>query len=92
MNKSGSWGKKGVRNRFEVRARQNRLKVARERRIGSVLPRAWSAAEAKFWLAPVRLAWNRGFSAAELRRIEGLTEENEDRLLEIWNEYFDIGE
>ena len=50
------------------------------------------AAEAKFWLAPARLAWNRGFSAAELRRIERLAEENEDRLLEIWNEYFDIGE
>ena len=50
------------------------------------------AAQAKFWLAPVRLAWNRDFSAAELRRIERLTEENEDRLLEIWNEYFDIGE
>ncbi len=49
-------------------------------------------AQAKFWLAPVRLAWNRGFSAAELRRIEKLTEENDDRLLEIWNEYFDIGE
>ncbi len=49
-------------------------------------------AQAKFWLAPVRLAWNRGFSAAELRRIERLAEENEDRLLEIWNEYFDIGE
>ncbi len=49
-------------------------------------------AQAKFWLAPVRLAWNRGFSAAELRRIERLTEENEDRVLEIWNEYFDIGE
>ena len=50
------------------------------------------AAEAKFWLAPVRLAWNRGFSGAELRRIERLIGENEDRLLEIWNEYFDIDE
>jgi len=27
-----------------------------------------------------------------VRRIERLTEENDDRLLEIWNEYFDIGE
>ena len=48
-------------------------------------------AEAKFWRAPVRLAWNRGFSAAELRRIERITEENETRLIEIWNDYFDIG-
>lgn len=49
-------------------------------------------AEAKFWLSPVRLAWNRGFSGAELRRIEGVTEENETRLIETWNEYFDIGQ
>ncbi len=26
--------------------------------------------DCKFWLAPVRLAWNRGFSSAELRQIE----------------------
>ena len=49
------------------------------------------AAEAKFWLAPVRMALNQGFSGAELRQIERLTGENEDRLMEIWNEYFDIG-
>ena len=48
-------------------------------------------AQAKFWLAPVRLAWNRGFRGAELRRLERITEENEARLMEIWNEYFDIG-
>lgn len=47
--------------------------------------------EAKFWLSPVRLAWNRGFSGAELRRIENVTEENETRLIDTWNEYFDIG-
>ena len=49
-------------------------------------------AEAKFWLNPVRLAWNRGFSGAELRRIERTAEENESRLMEIWNDYFDLGE
>jgi hypothetical protein len=49
-------------------------------------------AEAKFWLRAVRLAWNRGFSGAELRKIESLTEEHEAKLLEIWNDYFDIGE
>ena len=48
-------------------------------------------AEAKFWLVPVRLAWNRGFPGAELRRIERITEENESRLMEIWNEYFGAG-
>lgn len=49
-------------------------------------------AEAKFWLLPVRLAWNRGFSAAELRKLEKLTDENEQRLMEIWHDYFDIGQ
>ena len=49
-------------------------------------------AEAKFWLGPVRLAWNHGFSGPELRRIERIAAENETRLLEIWNEYFDIGQ
>jgi len=45
--------------------------------------------ECKFWLAPVRLAWNRGFSGSELRRIERTTEEHEAKLMEIWNEFFD---
>ena len=49
-------------------------------------------AEAKFWLAPVRLAWNRGFRGPELRRLERITAENEERLMEAWNEYFDIGQ
>jgi hypothetical protein len=33
-----------------------------------------------------------GFSGAELRRIEGITGEHESRLMEIWDEYFDIGQ
>ena len=45
-------------------------------------------AECKFWLASVRLAWNRGFSSAELRRVERLTEKHEAKLMEIWNDYF----
>jgi len=49
-------------------------------------------AEAKFWLSPVRLAWNHGFPGGELRRIERITEEHEARLMEIWNDYFDIGQ
>jgi len=43
---------------------------------------------AKFWLVPVALARNLGFSAVELRRVQRLVEENESRLLEAWNEYF----
>ena len=43
---------------------------------------------AKFWLAPVALARNLGFNAAELRRVQGLVAEHEPQLLEAWNEYF----
>jgi len=45
-------------------------------------------AEAKYWLAPVRLTGSRRFSARELRIVERLVVEHEDRLLEAWNEYF----
>jgi hypothetical protein len=41
---------------------------------------------------PVRLAWNHGFPGPELRRVERIATENENRLTEIWNEYFDIGQ
>jgi hypothetical protein len=44
--------------------------------------------EAKFWLSPVRLSRNHGFSGSELRRIEKIVEENEHQLIEIWNEFF----
>lgn len=43
---------------------------------------------AKFWLDPVALAKNIGFSAVELNRIQGMVEANRDLLLEKWNEYF----
>ena len=43
---------------------------------------------AKFWLRPVRLARNLGFSARELRRAEALILANEQLLLEAWNGYF----
>jgi len=40
---------------------------------------------AKFWLSPVALARNFGFSAVELRRIESLVEEHQAEFLEQWN-------
>jgi Domain of unknown function (DUF4160) len=43
---------------------------------------------AKFWLAPVTLARNLGFTAVELRRVRRLVAEHEPRLLEAWNGYF----
>jgi hypothetical protein len=46
------------------------------------------ANEAKFWLDPVRLAWSRGFSATELRKIEAIVAENVQELMEAWNAFF----
>ena len=40
---------------------------------------------AKFWLDPVGLARNFGFSAHELRDIERLVTEHQGELLEAWN-------
>ena len=43
---------------------------------------------AKFWLSPVTLADNLGFSARELRRIEEIVTENRKKLNEAWDGYF----
>ncbi len=43
--------------------------------------------EAKFWLDPVRLAANHGFSAKELRKIEKLIHQNDDTIRRKWNEH-----
>ncbi len=44
---------------------------------------------AKVWLQPVELEYNRGYNRAEMNRILRLTQENQQRLLEAWNEHFD---
>jgi hypothetical protein len=43
---------------------------------------------AKFWTQPVSLAYNLGFKAHELTRLELLVAENQGRYLEAWHEYF----
>jgi len=43
---------------------------------------------AKFWLVPVALARNFGFSAKEFAKVESLVEANRDGLLEAWNGHF----
>ena len=45
--------------------------------------------EAKFWLCPVRLQYNRGFPRKEINRVQKLVEEHQERLLESWNDFFD---
>lgn len=52
------------------------IHVKRERRI------------VKFWLNPVALAKNRGFSGQELNQIARLVIKNELYLVEAWREYF----
>lgn len=43
---------------------------------------------AKFWLNPVELEYNYGFSSGELRQIENIIQQNSETLILKWNEYF----
>jgi hypothetical protein len=43
---------------------------------------------AKFWVDPVRLQDNGGFGRNELVKIHKMVEENVNRIMEAWNEYF----
>ena len=46
---------------------------------------------AKFWIRPVNLARNAGFSARELRRIYRLVCEREAEIGKAWDGYFGAG-
>ncbi len=44
---------------------------------------------AKFWLWPeVKLAYNRGFTSAEQRRLTLIVEERRDDIERAWNDFF----
>jgi len=45
-----------------------------------------SGCEAKFWLSPVQLSWNKDFREVQLREIIRILENHESELLEFWNE------
>lgn len=45
--------------------------------------------EAKFWLNPIKLAWNRGYNERELRQIERHGLDNLDTLTKAWVEFFE---
>ena len=47
-------------------------------------------ATCKFWLEPVLLASNNGFSAQELNRIRAIVSENEERISEAWDEHCSV--
>jgi Domain of unknown function (DUF4160) len=46
---------------------------------------------AKFWLAPVRMAYKYGFSQTELNRIAALAQEHEAARSKAWHDYFKRG-
>ena len=41
----------------------------------------------KFWLNPISLATNYGFSAKELNKIQHIIEKNEKVIIEAWHEH-----
>jgi hypothetical protein len=43
---------------------------------------------AKFWLDPIRLQNSGGFNRLELKQIRSIIENNQELLMEAWNEYF----
>ena len=45
-------------------------------------------AEAKIWLQPVVVEYNRRYSTRDLNRILRLAHQHQTRLLEVWNAYF----
>jgi len=45
--------------------------------------------DAKFWLDPVRVAYNDGFSAQTLRELLEVVEANAELIVGAWNEFFD---
>jgi len=42
----------------------------------------------KFWLSPISMAYNIGFSPRELRRIERIVAKHQQQLLDAWHEHF----
>ena len=44
--------------------------------------------EAKIWLQPVEVEYNRNYNRGELTRILKLTQQHQERLLEAWHAYF----
>lgn len=43
---------------------------------------------AKYWLDPIRLQNNGGFSRFELKQIRSIIETEQKSFMEAWNEYF----
>jgi hypothetical protein len=44
--------------------------------------------EAKFWIDPLRFVRSYGFAANEVIKIEKLIADNQQEILDSWNEFF----
>jgi hypothetical protein len=44
--------------------------------------------QAKFWLDPVRLESNRGFSRREIGQVRRLVQERREELVRCWDDFF----
>ncbi len=44
--------------------------------------------EAKVWLQPIDVEYNRGYNKAKINRILKLTKQNQQKLLEVWYDHF----
>jgi hypothetical protein len=44
--------------------------------------------QSKFWLSPIRLQKNKGFSRTEINHIQKLIQEHQEQLLAGWNDFF----
>ena len=44
--------------------------------------------EAKVWLQPIDVAYNRGHNKAKMNQILKLTRQNQQELLEVWHAHF----
>jgi len=45
--------------------------------------------DAKFWLYPnVRLAYNHGYNAREIKRLQDIVEAHHDEIERAWNDHF----
>ncbi len=50
---------------------------------------AQAGADAKFWLFPeVELAYNRGYNARTIKRLQDVVEQRRAELEDAWNEFF----
>lgn len=48
-----------------------------------------AGAKAKFWLTPeVELAYNRGFDARTIKRLQEVVEQRRNEIEERWNDFF----